>query len=81
LALIVAKGLGSVVQIDRTWKDTMMAAGHLGVIERHLGSRAQPSVIRAVTPRLTGDMYAESGCSCGKLSIRILPAERAASNA
>ena len=31
-----------------------MAAGHLGVIERHLGSRTQPSVIRAVTPRLTG---------------------------
>ena len=28
-----------------------MAAGHLGVIERHLGSR---TVISAVTPRLTG---------------------------
>jgi hypothetical protein len=25
VALIVAKGLGSVVQIDRTWKDTMKA--------------------------------------------------------
>ena len=59
----------------------MMAAGHLGVIERHLGSRAQPSVIRAVTPRLTGDMHAEFGSRVGKLSIRILPAERAASNA
>jgi hypothetical protein len=35
-----------------------MAAGHLGVIERHRGSRAHPSVIRAVTPRLTGDMHA-----------------------
>jgi hypothetical protein len=59
----------------------MMAAGHLGLIERQLGSRAQPSVIRAVTPRLTGDMHAEFGSRCGKLSIRILPAERAASNA
>jgi len=57
------------------------AAGHRGVIERYLGSRAQPSVIRAVTSRLTREMHAESGCSCGKLSIRILLAERAASSA
>jgi hypothetical protein len=40
------------------------AAGHRGVIERHLGSRAQPSAIRAVTPRLTGDIHAESGSNC-----------------
>jgi hypothetical protein len=42
------------------------AARHSGVIERHRGSRAQPSVIRAVTPRLTRDMHAESGSDCGK---------------
>jgi len=62
----------------------MALPGTDGVIERHLGSRGQPSVIRAVTPRLTRDRHAESGSNCeriGKLSIRILPASRATSNA
>jgi hypothetical protein len=60
---------------------TMMALPGICVIERYLGSRAQPSVIRVVTPRLTRDMLAESGSDCGKLSIRIFRAERAASSA
>jgi len=58
---------------------TMMALPGSCVIERHLGSPAQPSAIRAVTPRLTRDLHAKSGSNCGKLSIRSLRGERAAS--